>query len=192
MSEVERLKREICKLALCHGTGHTPTCKIANGLDYHGNPQPSQDDEPPKELAIAASSGSETLKSLLSSLNDRELPVRSSADQLKDFDPAKDGDMQRLAAEVPDGFDGKAIPYLGWYWRDLESWEQEHGVQLSAPNPGVVAIDVAQKWEYPCCKMSPADTKFLAGLLAAMGRCKYQILALLLSYSDKMKALSDE
>ena len=77
-------------------------------------------------------------------------------------------------------------PYLGWYWRKIDTGHVEHGLRLSVMGD-VVAIDVAGKWEYPTCNMSPADTKHLCALLETMGRLKYDTLALLASYIDKAK-----
>jgi len=57
--------------------------------------------------------------------------------------------------------DRKIIPYLGWYWRDIEALDSQN-IQLSMPEgEQFYWIDVARKWDYPSLYCSEEQTKVI-------------------------------
>lgn len=84
-----------------------------------------------------------------------------------------------LAVEGPEGFEGKAMPYLGWYWRDRSGRLSLYGDH--------VTLDPAGKWDYPSCGASPDDQAEILRLLAEMGRAKRRVLDILASYKSRMR-----
>lgn len=84
-----------------------------------------------------------------------------------------------LAVDAAEGFDGKAMPYLGWYWRDWYGRLSLMGEQ--------VALDPAGKWDYPSCQASKDDTDEILRLLAEMGRSKQRVVDILASYKSHMR-----
>lgn len=78
--------------------------------------------------------------------------------------------------------DNKLVPYLGWFWRDLDEDNQ-----LLSLTSGEVWIDPANKWDYPYTRMTKGDTKKLKVMIADICKRAIKLKRLLNKYKDKMK-----
>ena len=83
-------------------------------------------------------------------------------------------ELNKLAREISRHYDQKPIPYLGWFWRDIEN---SNALSVSLPiddlkeldeeeiekefDREILWIDVAFKWDYPHITLSEKESREL-------------------------------
>lgn len=112
------------------------------------------------------------------------LPSQCSEEQKQ-----KDIELGNLVRKAQEYLPDKGIPYLGWFWRDLDDFRREITLSLC---DGQVFIDQANKWDYPSCHTTVSDGEIIRKLITDISTKQIELGELLNTYKSKLLEKSND